>query len=739
MGLFDLKSNREHRDLDESITLGGPNEGLETLAIWRMEEVANHEKITDEQNADKSFIDSLPQIEGNWPDETSKQVERRLNGKGIYIPWRYHDSFGDKYKVIGLRAGGIGIVLFVESTDSENQIYAAKTLQPFLQLKYLEKPAYVQQKIANAFLAEALPWLELGQHPSIVTVHILKNIEHPSTGKNVPFIFSELIESGDLKKLIDDGSRFSLEEALSFALQICEGLLHAYKHGLAAHRDLKPDNIMVYKDAIYQITDFSAGVIGTPGYMAPEQVACRLRLKDSICIDHRADQFTIGLMLLYVLTGRNPFYAQLRQAAFITNKAKKLLEEGMGEIPIDYAPDSLRSIINRCLSPNPSDRFVELLELRHELLNVYRTELGGNYEFPEVELHDSAQYWFDRGNSFFNVGRNANAVIPFWMALRRFKTMLGKDAEQGDCFKYLGVAYEGIGRRDESETCIREALRIFTESREATVKQAECLANLGNIFFDSGRFSEAEKEYEEALNIFMQYPETLKKQAICLENLGDIYSSTSRRLESKEKYTAALRMFQGISGTELNQARCLMKLGNVFRETDDALKAEEKYREAFEIFITVPGTDIDQASCLLNEGSAYLRAEAYRRASYKYAEALDRFKKIPGTELSQVKCLQGIGTAYTEIGNFSEAEERYKEALAIYDETSQGEPNQVTCLLYLGNLYTRTSEFDKAQEVLNRVLDICQRYPHGTEQMRLICLELLKNSTQQSIRREAGP
>ena len=208
-------------------------------------------------------------------------------------------------------------------------------------------PTYQQKKIADDFLEEALPWLEMGQHPNIVPVHLLENIVNPTTKRNVPFVFSEFMEEGDLKNLLLEKGRFGLEESLIVGLQVCKALIHAYKHGLSAHKDLKPENIMVYSDGIYKITDFSAGIIGTPGYMAPEQVALLFGLKEDIAIDQRADQFTIGIILLELLLGEHPFPWIIR-AAYSKEEAKKFLSEGAGEIP-NILPGLLREIIERCL------------------------------------------------------------------------------------------------------------------------------------------------------------------------------------------------------------------------------------------------------------------------------------------------------------------------------------------------------------------------------------------------------
>lgn len=160
-----------------------------------------------------------------WQDEASQRAEERLKEKNIQLPWHYNDTFEEDFKVLALRAGGAGAVFFVKSPRFGERIYAAKTLQRFLQKDYLEMPTYQQKKIADDFLEEALPWLEMGQHPNIVPVHLLENIIHPATRRNVPFVFSEFMEGGDLKNLLVEKGKFELEEVLSAGLQVCDALI----------------------------------------------------------------------------------------------------------------------------------------------------------------------------------------------------------------------------------------------------------------------------------------------------------------------------------------------------------------------------------------------------------------------------------------------------------------------------------------------------------------------------------
>ena len=617
----------------------------------------------------------------NWQDESSRKAEERLKEKGIQLPWHYNDTFGEDFKVLALRAGGMGAVFFVKSTRfGGERIYAAKTLQRFLQKDYLEMPTYQQKKIADDFLEEALPWLEMGQHPNIVPVHLLENIVHPTTRRNVPFVFSEFMEGGDLRNLLKEKGRFELEEALSAGLQVCEALIHAYKHGLDAHKDLKPENIMVYRDGVYKMTDFSTGVFGTPGYMAPEQVASYFGLKDDIAIDHRADQFAIGIILLELILGEHPF-PWIKKVAYSKEEAKKFLREEL-KIP-DNLPGSMKEIINRCRSPDYGNRFPDISALKEALLDVYRTEFGREYRFPEVEIDDLPGWWFNRGLAFINIGRYAAAERPF-----------------------------------------KEALRML-EAIDAKIERAKCLMNLGYVYESTGKFNDAEANHREALRMYEAIEGTEKEQAKCLMGLGNVYKSTGKFNDAEANYREALRMLEAIDGTEIEQATCLTGLGNVYERTGKFNDAEANYREALRMLEAIDGTEIEQATCLMNLGVVYERTGKFNDAEANYKEALRMFKAIEGTEIEQAICLMNLGVVYENTGKFNDAEANYKEALRMYKAIEGTDIEQAKCLTGLGILYGIIQEYSKARSVLKEAIEICERYPQGTEEIKNVCLKVL--------------
>lgn len=153
-------------------------------------------------------------------------------------------------------------------------------------------------------------------HPNILAIHDIGTWEHS------PYIVSELLEGQTLRNRLHTGA-LSQHKAVDYALQICRGLAAAHDKGIV-HRDLKPENIFLMEDGRVKILDFglakltqtdnaSAGsgaatmdtdagtVVGTMGYMSPEQVRGRE-------VGHRSDLFALGAILYEMLAGKRAFH-----------------------------------------------------------------------------------------------------------------------------------------------------------------------------------------------------------------------------------------------------------------------------------------------------------------------------------------------------------------------------------------------------------------------------------------------
>ncbi len=234
-----------------------------------------------------------------------------------------------------LGAGGLGVVY--RGTDT--------TLRRPVALKFLVG-ASDDERGRTRFLREARMAASLN-HPTICKVHRVGEVEQAlsigsgeSIASGTPYIVMEWVEGETLAERIAR-SPLPLSELADVAVQIAEGLEEAHGSGVV-HRDLKPKNVMTTAQGRIKILDFGLArqtSPATPVYSSPEQLM-------GYSLDARSDQFSFGILLSEMATGRHPF---------------------AGESATPALPARLERIVERCLNKRPEDRYTSISELRGEL------------------------------------------------------------------------------------------------------------------------------------------------------------------------------------------------------------------------------------------------------------------------------------------------------------------------------------------------------------------------------------
>lgn len=270
----------------------------------------------------------------------------------------------NKYRLVRLLGdGGMGSVF--EATH--------EVLGSSVALKFLHPELARRQGLVQRFLQEARVSAKI-QSPHVVRV---SDVEQTPNG--LPFMVMDFLKGRSLQTLYEDnyraGVRLSYAEALDFAMQMLDGLEAAHEEGIV-HRDLKPDNVMVVTgkrgDQIMKLLDFGIAklkvdgeinkgltrpgvIMGTPEYMAPEQVFSA----DSV--DGRADVFSAGVMIFEMLAGRRPVggdEAHQIAAAYISGNTAKLTDLAPS------VPAELAAVVHKAMAADPKDRIATVQELR---------------------------------------------------------------------------------------------------------------------------------------------------------------------------------------------------------------------------------------------------------------------------------------------------------------------------------------------------------------------------------------
>jgi len=226
-------------------------------------------------------------------------------------------------------------------------------------------PDYAVADLSARFVREGRAAAQLN-HPGIVTIHAADVFD----GR--PAIVMEYIEGETLASILDRGP-LPPAAAVSILDQLLDAVAYAHDKGVV-HRDIKPDNVFVTPDGRVKLADFGiahvgssatltqAGtVMGTPGYMAPEQVT-------GGGVDGRADIFAIGAIAYEMLSGRNPFGATDGMAPttvmyrIVHEEPPGLPAGALADLPVAMAP-----IIGTALSKDPADRFSDARAFRAAL------------------------------------------------------------------------------------------------------------------------------------------------------------------------------------------------------------------------------------------------------------------------------------------------------------------------------------------------------------------------------------
>jgi Tol biopolymer transport system component len=341
-------------------------------------------------------------------------------------------------------------------------------LQREVAVKILHERSVTDPDKLGRFVAEARAASALN-HPNIVTVFDV------SIDNDCPFIASELIDGKPLRDSISAG-RVPLKRVLDLATQMADGLAAAHEAGIV-HRDLKPENIMVTRAGRAKILDFGLTApsrtvtsavpppsdrtqtedglrSGTVPYMSPEQAR-------GGASDFHSDQFSFGLILYEMLTGRPPFRRETPAGtlhAIINDDLPSM--SGIAA----HTPAQLRWIVERCLAKDPSERYASTTDLHHEL-RMLRDRL------TEVSDNEGARPWI-----LVKPWRLALLVAALVAALAASVVLLvpaaGGDVVDASNLRFMPIAteatYEGFGAWSPTDEVVAYAgvvdgvLQLFT-------------------------------------------------------------------------------------------------------------------------------------------------------------------------------------------------------------------------------------------------------------------------------------
>ncbi len=289
------------------------------------------------------LLSELPEPTAPAPPEASPSNAANLN-----LSTNALAALGQRYEILAAAGNG-----------SMGNVYKARDRETgeTVALKLLKPEIASDQAMMDRFKNELLFARKI-THKNVCRVYEFNRLG------GVAYTSMEFVEGESLRSVLNRFGALTRKKATDLALQICSGLKEAHAQGIV-HRDLKPENVMIDTSGNLKIMDFgiarsmeavtrhTGAMVGTPAYMAPEQVS-------GSPVDYRTDIYSLGLMLYEMFTGKPAFTAENAIAVAL----KQMREAPPPPHDIDPSiPAHIERAILKCLEKSPDNRFQNVAEL----------------------------------------------------------------------------------------------------------------------------------------------------------------------------------------------------------------------------------------------------------------------------------------------------------------------------------------------------------------------------------------
>jgi serine/threonine protein kinase len=463
---------------------------------------------------------------GDWIDGEYR-VRRKFGGEGL---------------------SGMGVVYLVEGRTSQEP-FVLKTFQ-----RGNESAGMVER-----FRKEAEAWVKMGKHANLVRCFWVKELRN-QLFVAAEYVFPDTAGKNTLALRLAADSRPTLQQQVTWTAQFCFGMRHALLSGVKAHRDIKPDNLMVDGTGTLKVTDFGLAKLldpetpftdelrreisglgltqrgsacGTPPFMAPEQFF------DAQTVDCRADIYSFGVVLYLMISGGvlpiSPAQTLLQsmslQEAWATAHVKQ---------PITKIDAPLMAVCARCLEKDARRRYQSYDEILDDVGRVCRNHRidppredhqedakmdsaftramalndAGNPGNALAELRSMAKAWPEIAKIHTEIGRALLALGRLPEALDATEHSVRIDGSRSAAWNNLGVTLARMNRMDEARAAFGKAIVVDPENTGA-------MLGLAQLLLDKGAISEAKQMADVALFWRPEKTNVLKIAGLCTLKAGD--------------------------------------------------------------------------------------------------------------------------------------------------------------------------------------------------------------------------
>src|ERR1700722_17354330 len=636
----------------------------------------------------------------------------------------------ERFEIVSLLGqGGMGAVYKARDTELE-RLVAIKLIRPEL----ASHPEILRRFKQELILAREVT------HRNVIRIFDL------GQAQGIKFITMEFVEGRDLRGLIHEKGKLTVDEAVPIILQISAALDAAHTAGVV-HRDLKPQNVMSDKDGRVYVMDFgiarslesqgmtqTGALMGTPEYMSPEQAKGEK-------VDARSDLFALGIIFYEALTGISPFKAETAMAMMFKRtqeKATPLVQLDMG------VPGVISDIVAKCLEIKPAERYQTAREVINDLEAFTGGAQRGTIIAPSRRISDTPAYqkwlviggivvvlgaggWFikDRvalrpgGSSAGPVQPVALAILPFhntsddrsldWIGVT-LAEMLSTDVGQSshlhtvpsDRLHQILKDYRVPANADYDPDTVRH----LAQFSNADVLVSGSYAKLGDQIRIDATLQDLKKDRRVPLQITApsekDLPGTVDKLADLIRNNLAVSSDVLKELKASSfqpsaQSVAALRDYnQGLQ--LLRDSKNL----DAIKALKDDLKEDPTFALAFSRLAAAEsdlGYDSD--------------------AAQHSRKALDNSQNLP---IAEQYLIQAVHAQVTKDNT---------KAVAAYENLAKTLPGNTDVEYSLGGLYVDTGDYAKARQQFGRILQTDPRNIKALWQMGVV--EIRENNPQAAV------
>jgi len=599
---------------------------------------------------------------------------------------------GNRYEILGvIGKGGMGWVY--KARDREiDRVVAIKVIKPDL----------ARDETVIARFRDEIILARKVTHKNVLRIFDIAEAD------GFKFISMPYIEGKDLKAIILEKGKMSVDEALNISVQVLEALKSAHDVGVV-HRDLKPHNILIDADGNACVTDFGiaksmdAGgltmtgqIVGTPDYMSPEQAEG----KD---VDGRSDLYSFGLVLYEMLTGHVPFKAD----SIITTLMLRLRE--IPDAPSATNPDVpawVDRLVMRSLERNVDERYASADDILHDIGHAHvrrKMRLRGRnliFAVAGLAVAAAAAFYFGLGPRLtFERERTFIAVLPF-------ENLTGDDE--------LNWLSSGIPENLTADLAQSKFFRVMSTDRlRHIVSDLGGDANgndTGALMAQIGRATDLDAV---AAGSFARIGDKIRI-TLKVEDANSQEMIGSRSVDGKEEellamiddLTRSTKQIFNLSQSDIDEdldrevgvqrTRSVSAASNYSKGLDLAFTGA--YLEAAEAFEKAISDDEDFAIAYARAADAYMELGYDDRAEELAAAAVEKLVKnmdrVPPSDRTYIMATQAAVTYNTD-----QAVESYSEFIAEYPDDPEG-------YLRLALVYMDVSEWDLAADNLRKALEI---------------------------------